>query len=195
LKINLTEWRVLSGIDDEGSHDPAPLSEAYKGDGIMVALWPNASLKDYLVKHVPKGGEDPEDLHMTLVFLGTTEEHDEESLARARATVRAWARATSPMAATIQGPGRFTTPSGQKDVVYANVDAPSLPDARADLVRRLRSARVSFKENHGFTPHITLAYIEQNQPTRPLRIAPVQSMFSKVVLAVGGKQEHFTLGK
>lgn len=105
------------------------------------------------------GGEKAEDLHLTLAALGPV---DALPLSEQRETVRGvvaeFAAGRPPLPAKLTGFGRFQT-DGEPDALYLNVDAPELPAFRQGLVEALARAGVMLSQEHGFTPHITLAYL------------------------------------
>lgn len=120
--------------------------------GVMVAFYPDEDLAAALVQDE---GEALEDLHMTLAYLGDSEEEVIDYPALQRAVAK-WARRMTPISGVISGVGTFT--AGTDPVTYASVDIPQLPEAREMLVKILESEGLHVKSNHGYTPHITLAY-------------------------------------
>lgn len=123
--------------------------------GVMVALYPNGEARDALARD---GGEGPDDLHVTLSYLGDAHELDTGRRAQLVHIVRDWAKDTPPIDARVGGVGHFD----DAGATYASVDAPHLNEARAALHSRLRAAGLPVDDTHGFTPHITLAYDEDD---------------------------------
>lgn len=135
-----------------------------------------------------EGGESPEDLHCTLVMVtdDAATLHEEER-ARLGQVVQSWANGQMPVSGEISGPGRFT--AGDNPVAVALVDAPGLETMRQDLVDRLHRNGFPVKNDHGYTPHVTLAYDDRDDhdPSGPLT-------FNTVSLGIGGKYSDFLLG-
>jgi 2'-5' RNA ligase len=126
--------------------------------GAIVALVPPAEVRDALAA---LGTEAPEELHVTLVFLGDIDDETDAiagvDLSATFAAVGAFAAGAPPLAkATVSGLGRFALDDGE--VTYASVDAPGLAILRERLVAALAAAGIPMVHNHGFTPHISLAY-------------------------------------
>ena len=100
--------------------------------------------------------DDKLDTHMTLVHLG-----DAASLGGnvepVRGAVERWAAETPPLPARFSGLACFA--GDDADACVLLVDAPGLSAVRDDLARRLRNLGVPVSANHGFTPHVTLAYL------------------------------------
>lgn len=159
------------------------LREEEENTGAMVALFPDPKLAKKLA--LP-GGDPPEQLHVTLAFLGEAEDLDFE---KAKAAVEAWAKTAPPMKGTLSGIGHFDIGKG-KLVTYRSVDLPDLPAPREALVEALDGAGVPPKRDHGFTPHMTL------QTGPKLRRPPVKQQpisFASVTLAWGGERHEFAL--
>lgn len=107
-------------------------------------------------------------LHVTLAYL---EELSDEQLETLRAAVASWARNTRPIAAALDGHGRFAGENGV-DPVFVAVNAPALRHARDWLVAILREKGLEPSTKHPFVPHVTIAYVapgveleEIGQPT------------------------------
>lgn len=153
-------------------------------DGVMVALFPPADVAEQLALD---GGDPPEQLHVTLAFLG--KEQDLADPAALHTAVQAWAAGTQPLTGTVSGAGLFT--AGPEPVTYLSVDVPALPQARQDLVGALSDAGLEPSTQHGFTPHMTLQYANRvNDVTaggEPLE-------FGTVSVVVGEARTDYPLG-
>lgn len=152
-------------------------------DGVMVALYlPEELARKYAVEN----GEHPDDLHVTLAYLGDQDDVPGDA-ARLSEIVRAWAASTPSITGKIGGRGLFT--GGETPVTHLLVDSPSLPAARQSLVNRLSDSGVHTRSDHGFIPHVTLAYDD----------VPVESdnddlTFDHVVVSYGDHDEVIPLG-
>lgn len=153
--------------------------------GAMVALYPTPELATELAL---RGGEKPEEIHMTLAFLGPDAEALGVSSEKALDVIRRWASETSALEGTIAGEGVFR--SGPKPVTYLSVDLPELPEARERLIRMLDEAGIPPNRDHGFTPHMTLDYASR----RPKLDGGVPVRFERVTLAWGGERLAVPLG-
>lgn len=147
-------WEDVVGMDD---------ADAEEHTGVMVAFYPDP---DQALNLAVPGGEHPDDLHLTLAYLGQVGaelESADESLVVA--AVRRWAAAQAPVTGAINGMGVF---DADPPVTYACVDCPGLPAARQSLVETLDATGVRHAQEHGYTPHMTLAYedIREYMPPR-----------------------------
>lgn len=153
--------------------------------GTMIALM----LPKKLAKKLAiKGGEAASSLHVTLAYLGKALS---ESQKKAAATiVRKLSSSFSTVKATLGGVGRFSASktSEGKDVVYLSVDSPDLTKLRHRMVDLLDEAGIAVDQMHGYTPHVTLAYIDTKKKTPLERVAPVELSFDDLTLAVAGKK-------
>lgn len=102
---------------------------------------------------------EPQDLHLTLHFLGDIPTEKGAALRQALANVKAKA-----FAIALKGTGRFP-PEGQPKVVWAGIE--SSPDLAA-LHRSVGTAltdAIGFRpEVRPYSPHVTLAYLNVTPP-------------------------------
>lgn len=161
--------------------DAQPLRKSDTQTGAMVALYPATDVAGQLSQ---PGGEPAGDLHLTLAFLGPASQiEDTDKLCRA---VSGFATSCPPLTGEVSGIGHFT--AGPAPVTYASADVPGLPVQRQRLVDTLAGAGQPASIEHGFTPHLTLAYDHRDPPVQnhPLR-------FDHVTLKIGPKRYHFPL--
>lgn len=171
------------------------------GTAAMVALYPPRAVATALNAGAVLPDALPvEDMHITLAYLGP-----EAVLHLDRAAVAAvlgpLAGASAPMEGSVSGVGRFSAgyPAGQDPwPLYASVDVPDLPEFRQRLVAALDAAGIPYARNHGFTPHMTLAYVGPEDETAAAHILaagvePVPVTFGEIVLAWGADRIGFAL--
>lgn len=143
-------------------------------NGVMVAWMLPQDLASRLAQPAPEG-LPVEELHCTLIYLGdTTEGVDPEVLTR---IVSLWAEPLVAMPGEISGKGTFQTPDGL--VQYASVDVKDLAAQRTRLVDMLDAEGIESPSEHGFTPHITLAYGDVEVPifSEPIEIGGVSVVY------------------
>lgn len=116
------------------------------------------------------------ELHVTVAYFPAL---SDEQLDAAIAVTAEWAEHTPAIAALLGGVGRFAG-VGNVDPVWHSVDAPALDAARASLLEGLAAVGLAPSSEHGYTPHVTVAYVPRdhqlplviNDP-RPLVFAEV----------------------
>ncbi len=121
-----------------------------------------------------EGGEPAEELHVTLCYLGRAIEVGTNAISRIEGMCRSLASWGPSLRGSVNGVGRFsasTTSDGQ-DVIYASVDIPALSSFRECLAREVQCQNVQYSRAHGFTPHITLAYVAPDSETLFLESLP-----------------------
>ena len=164
--------------------------------GVILCLRPSAELAARLAALVP-GGLSAAELHITLAYLGDRAEMTDALLERVRTVARLVAAEQSALVGQINGICRFATSEG--DALVATVDAPMLGSLREELVEQLASAFVPLPLEHGFVPHITLAYLAPEAPSPLTRIDPMPCTFAAIELWAGDEHEalplHTTLSK
>lgn len=99
------------------------------------------------------GGEAPDTLHVTLAYLGETT----GGLGRLVDALRPYAMGCGPLTGVVGGVGAFSD-MGNGHPIIALPDVVGLNELRAGLVGCLTDAGIAYADNHGFCPHITLAY-------------------------------------
>lgn len=178
-------WRAANpGVSDDAM--PAALrADANKQHtGLLVALWLNAETARQLA--LP-GGEPAEALHVTLCYCGDTTEMDDLTLFRAVAAVDRSVSYSAPLTGKVAGYGRFNASetSDGRDVFYAAVDVPALAELRQGIANELTWAGCPPRATHGFTPHITLAYLDPGAPN-PVEAVPSWPLrFGAVTVRMG----------
>jgi RNA 2',3'-cyclic 3'-phosphodiesterase len=107
----------------------------------------------------------PEGLHLTLAFLGAT---DEERVPDVMAAMDEAASRHPPLNLSLEGGGGFGSPRAPR-VLWVGVggDAPRLMALQADLARALK-ARGFGLEERGFHAHLTLARSREPRGDRAL---------------------------
>jgi 2'-5' RNA ligase len=165
----------------------------------MVAGFPvdPRQLTALLIKP-PAGGTltTPEELHLTLAYIGevagkSVRDRDAADTAVARVAAR-W----PVLRGEISGVARFRNGEDDQDALVVLFDAGGLPELRYDLVQALERAGLTVDRTHGFTPHLTLAYLPKDAPTPEITLLPFMLTFNALTLAWGDWQiRHALTGK
>lgn len=151
----------------------------------MVALYPG---EEFAGRFAIPGGTAPDKLHVTMCYLGVAEEVDEDAVVKALKSLPV----RQPFTATISGHARFT--GGEDDVLVALVDAPEIEQLRIDLLKALAAQGVVSPSEHGFTPHMTLAYMDAQALMPIVRLEPEPVEFGSVWLKHGKTKTAFPFG-
>lgn len=154
---------------------------ASNGQGVAIVLPVPKADADALV--IEAGLTAPE-LHLTLAYLGKRDTVDAETVARLKRGLKAWAQGKAPIPALVGGIGRFCGPPEEGDPVIALVDAPRLIE-RGSLLKVVRDAGGKVSMKHGFTPHVTLAYINAEEDLPVQRMKPREIVFDTLELWLG----------
>lgn len=163
--------------------------------GVMVALFPSPEAAASMAINadgLPAGAiiTPANEIHLTLAYLGDLDKGEVnieqgELLRR----VMDWAANTPIVRGMVSGYGRFTTPNSEGlHPVFALYDCEYLAGWRYWLMDWL-----PMKANHGFTPHITLAYIPTAAPIPNLAIEPRELVFDRIGIGWGGQITTFPL--
>lgn len=162
--------------------------------GAMLAFVLDDSDAKALLSAVPAGIDPVSDLHLTLMYLGDTRALSSEVRESARQALESFATRNGPISGAVSGVGRFTNDEGDgTNALYASFDAGELTALRDGLIAAMGAAGVVSPSEHGFTPHITLAYIPSAAPTPDIDVPVLKLTFKAITLAWAGEQEPFYL--
>lgn len=125
-------------------------------DGCMIALYPPADVAEELAVD---GGLPPDEMHVTVAYLGDASGIDGDVL---QEVVAALAE-RQPITAQLSGHARFT--GGDKDVIVALVDSADLEDLRRDTLDALHARGIQPPRDHGYAAHCTLTYLDADEPS------------------------------
>lgn len=140
--------------------------------GCIVAL----SIPKEIGKQIAvEGGLPPSELHITLCYFGKLKDNPEEKLYAMVRELALLAAFHPVLKGDISGSGRFCGVEGDKDAAYLSFDSPTIPEFRRS-VKQITDKYVSVSDLHGFTPHITLAYVapEERHPRERLQAIAVE---------------------
>lgn len=198
-----TKAREIAAITTELEPEAPPTPEydvmkAGNQDGVMVAFFIAPDVAQQLADSVaawPAGSEvlPTSEMHVTLAYLGTIDElsryASEGDLLRA---VAGFAQFEPLIYGNVSGSGRFVAdPVTGMEPVYASVDAPELAEFQDHLVDCFEG--IVPPSDHGFTPHITLAYVPTGKVVTPNLAGEIPLVFDTIAVAWGGRVTEFPL--
>lgn len=161
-------------------------AEQQVDQGAMIALY---LPRDSAERIAQPEGTPPRELHITLAYLGDAaalggHPDDLADLVRSALTD------ANPLEGSIGGVGRFPD-TGEGEVTWVPVDVAGLSELRTRIADALRLSVYAdkFREDHGFTPHITLGY--RLPGVAPFPQIPVR--FDEVVVVQGSKKTSISL--
>lgn len=170
-----------------------PVLEADGGavhSGCIVAWYPDAATQKALA--LP-GGEDADEIHVTIVYVGQAKALSEEQRRRLGDIVAGVAASHKPLRGRVGGWGRFTGNPAGEDVYYAAIDVPGLAELRTALVKALEGAGFDLPDDHGYSPHATLAYIPSAAPTPRRKPRNLDLALDALTLCLGGERTPYDL--
>lgn len=176
-----------------GGNNDLPLTErdAPKHTGIMVAFMIKPDVAAQLA--LP-GGEPVEDLHCTLAYLGETNNGPVVEVAL-RDALAVFASSAQALRGQTGGIARFALSESSQGLspIIALVNCPGLQEWRRKLVEIIESAGYHVASDFDFTPHITLKYIDSDDPMPVDDIPVLPLVFDTICLAVGDERQYFPL--
>jgi 2'-5' RNA ligase len=163
---------------------PAPGEKPIKSTSTsaMIALRiPDAIRAEIKAKYSFVDNETLNNLHITLVYLGDNRTIDKLAVVRA---VNELGQYQAPIKGKLQGLARFM--NGQDvDPLVMTFDSPQAPGLYNMLCGLLDNYHVPFHKDHGFIPHMTLAYIPADAEMPIDGIEPIEINFSDVYFVDG----------
>ena len=209
--LDFTEAPTLYISTDAGAgaeiYKPEKLTKAAGDTGVMVALdVPDVigrQLQEACKSLLPKDAEmlPVEEMHITLFYPGQMRKFEDELVEFTEAQLldacKTFAKAHAPLTGVIGGVARFNADGGDKNPIVALFDCAELPQFRQDLVEFLHSVGIREGEldvNHGYIPHITLAYIPVDGSLKDeIKIDPLPITFKELSVVWGGKWHYVPL--
>lgn len=171
--------RTPAGPNGDDS-DPDP--------GIMIAIVPPMKVVKNLP--IPEDGESHDNIHVTVAYLGKCSEHTEEQLDMLPELIAAWAETEPRLNARVQGVGTFANEGNH--VLWAAVDIPGVTQMHVRLVDYLAEHGFEVKQDHSFTPHMTLSYEKHHVRFLP-KISKDEFIVREIWCCIGGRWESFPL--
>lgn len=165
--------------------------------GVMVCLIPEHDASIALME-ASNSSEEFDEQHITLLYLGSTEDAGGEAgRERLHRAVYDFAihSGHDVLSGKANGWGTFNNPEQGESVLVALWDIPGIAEFRAALKKALTDHGVPMREeDHGFTPHQTMAYLPgaTTQIPGPVQPAP-ESVFTHVVISWGDEWSSVAL--
>lgn len=151
----------------------------------MLACYPQEQEAEALARD---GGSDPAKMHVTLVFLGEVAELDIAAVRRAAKLV---ATKVAPLSGTVGGVGMFAA-NEEGYPVLALPDVQGLSTLRTRVEDALATEGIKSPSEHGWTPHLTLAYVDEPELADTAVIGKPLS-FNALTVTVADKRSDFAL--
>lgn len=146
---------------------------------MMVALVPPPEIAEQLA--LP-GGEPAAQLHVTLAYLGKTGHYTRQQLADLPQLIGNWASRHRPVTVRIGGVGTFTKPG--QNVLWGSADIPGGTHLHSDLEKFLNGHGYRTPSEHGWSPHMTLAYVGDHFRFMP-KLPEVSWTASDIIVSTG----------
>ncbi len=154
---------------------------------IAVVLPINAALAAELAL-TGEGALPAGDLHVTLAMIDS--DHPDVA-AKVAKLVSNIARNYAAVTATLSGLGRFA--GNDRDPFYLSVDSPGLHDLLDSVRMEMRWGGVPVRQEHGFDPHVTLAYLAKDAKAPLDRFEQRFTRFDSIAVWHGAERTAFSL--
>ena len=164
-------------------------AEPNGSSGVMIALMLPEAVANAIAL---EGGEPAKDLHVTLLYIPGIAT-DEQARIKLQKAIAPFSELLAPLKMSIGGVGRFNASaySDGKDVFYATPNALGLEALRLAVCLSVEKAGLLPPKKFGYTPHITLKYLEKGEDTPNLRISCPEFEVSKLSVASRNSSSEF----
>lgn len=190
---NIAAAYGILGIADAKSMYPLAqkMLHQYRGEhsgDVMIAFELEPEFKRQI--SLPDG-DDSGELHITLGYFGSpsntiTKESMEVLCTKLAASLE-------PMEFTVSGIARFSSEDGD-DALVALVDHPELPAIYCRMLYLANRLQVNWTPNHGYTPHITLGWLDREDSMPLQRWQPIKARIRAIALHYGTDVRTYYLG-
>lgn len=174
----------------EEAKELKPAPPDFEETGIMVAF---EIPRDTARQMQQEGGLDWSQLHCTLVYLGNTYDEGAPSQQDVLSIARHVAASIQPFTVQANGITRFTG-GDEGDPLVVNIDAPEIEQARRLAMDKVSALHIPFKQNHGYTPHVTLGYLDPDEPLMYNRWGVNEFRINVLQVHYGRKMDLVPLG-
>lgn len=167
-------------------------------DSVMVALYLPQPAQDTIANTVgdfPAGSTAiaPTDYHVTLAYLGKTDQFTAERRLEITQAIDSFAYHTPSFSASLSGTGRFLNAENELDAVHLITQSDVLYVVRNALVDYLDWYGVAVSRANGFVPHVTLAYVPNGAAYHPAIPNINKIAFPHISLSWGDEVTRFAL--
>lgn len=157
---------------------------------IFVGLYPATADARRIVETYNLHPSWVNELHVTLIYT-LTEYNPEERAVNEEYRERI-NNLPESISAKLNGITRFAGADGGSDALVLNVDSPAIGYAREVMTK---NSPIQLPDDHGFTPHMTIAYLGKDQPTPIDRVPTVLDVtFDRVSVGYRSNYTHYSLG-
>lgn len=155
-------------------------------DNAMVAFYLPDEIASQIVLGIP-GAVPVDDLHLTLAYLGKTDDISEKQVEDIKRGVSLWAKHQVPVDVRINGIARFTkTNSEDMQPIVALLDSRHLIGLQHSLESYIRyDGSFDYDAHHAFLPHVTLGYMPQGALWPVQNLPELKFMLKSVIFKVG----------
>lgn len=168
------------------SMDPPEWVVKQEHRGAMLALMAPPSARSSLEQAGLLRPEAPDELHITLLYLGEAATLSQAMLAAIQANVAAVCAEHRALRLKMSGVGRF------EQVMWGAVSAVGLSQLQADLERAVRQV-IRLPSEHGWIPHMTLGSFEGDLPDFDVDELPAWPAESVILQVADTTLETFPL--
>lgn len=168
---------------------PQPASDF---DGVAIMLMPQ---NEDQASIAPYAAVEMDNLHCTLLYLGDAKTLNQRgyNIQRITDALRSVAAGFIPVEASLGGLTRFSAAKGDNDPVVLSVDSKGVHKIRDAVIAALEAIGVKEDSEHGFTAHLTLGYVKQDQPTPVIRWERSDIFFDRIRIGYGGDEIELRL--
>ena len=169
------DYAIYRNDDAEGMAEPNDSPAEDAAESAMLAFMVPDAVKAAIKQAFPAIDDKTlASLHVTLAFLGDAGMVDGVAALK---SLFQFSEYQPPVIGEVSGIARFVS-GGDMDAIVALVDSPQMPAVYRRVNDSLDQNRVIRANDHGYVPHITLAYIGKNDDMPIMTIPAIDVTFT-----------------
>lgn len=158
-----------------------PAAKDYETSAMIALRIPDTIRAELAARYDFIDAETLNNLHITLIFLGDNRTLDRLDIMRAISELGDF---QAPIKGRLQGLVRFVS-RGDLDPISITFDSPQMPRLFIYLAASLDQYHIPYHRDHGFIPHLTLAYIPAGDDLPLETIEPIEINFGELYYVDG----------
>ena len=180
-------------IDEEGNVKLGSLFKTAGHTSSIIAIYPPQDVANTIAASFPQFDIDPDDLHITVLFLGKAV--GDEELGRMVGCIKRAAQNSPQLEFKITGLGVFNPSehSDDKFPIYLAIDSIGLSELYSSMLAEFLDEGIEIDRHYGLTPHMTLTYADSKNGIEDIKVPDNISWLADDIKVLQGEDEFASI--